>query len=124
MSAVVATGTIKKGGVNTMFLGNMKIGWRIAGGFGVVLALMTIMGLLTLYSLGGIQKRLDDVVNYNNVQVDLAVNMMDSIRERSIVSRNMMLVKDREAMQRDYKRFEDQKISYDENADKLAKMEN
>ena len=107
-----------------MFLDNIKIGSRLKAGFGVVLTLMIIMGLLGLYSLGSIQKRLDDVVNYNNVQVALAVNMMDSIRERSIVSRNMMLVNDREAMQRDYKRFEDQKTRYDENESKLAKMEN
>ena len=106
-----------------MFLGNMKIGGRLKVGFGVVLALMVIMVLLGIYSLGSIQKRLDNVVNGNNVRAELAVTMMDSIRERSIVSRNMMLVNDREAMQRDYKRFEDQKIRYDENERELAKTE-
>ena len=107
-----------------MFLGNVKIGSRLTAGFGVVLVMMVIIVMLGLYSLGSIQKRLDNVVNYNNVQVELAANMMDSIRERSIVIRNMMLVKDPEAMKRDYKRFEDQKASYDENAAKLANMEN
>jgi methyl-accepting chemotaxis protein len=107
-----------------MFLGNLKIGSRLKIGFGVVLALMVIMVLLGLYSLGSIQKRLDNVVNGNDVRAELAVTMMDSIRERSIVSRNMMLVNDQEARQRDYKRFEDQKTRYDENESKLAKMEN
>ncbi|HUV51093.1 MAG TPA: methyl-accepting chemotaxis protein [Anaerolineae bacterium] len=70
---------------------NMKIGLRLALGFGLVLVFMITLILLSFNAMDKIYAALEVIVKNENVRSRLANNMVDDTREVSIALRNIFL---------------------------------
>src|SRR5689334_23219732 len=106
-----------------MFLRNLKIGSRLALGFGAVLAILMIV------SVGGTwlgQKSRDDlaaVIAAATAKQNLAAEMKALALEQSGVMRNIGLHSDIKAMQSDEDRARKLGKEYDDARDRMAKMQ-
>ena len=72
---------------------NMKIGWRMGLGFGLVLVFMIVIILVSLNEMEDSRDNLDRIVKVNNARIQLANDMIDHARETAIDIRNVMLAK-------------------------------
>ncbi|WP_081662716.1 EAL domain-containing protein [Thermithiobacillus tepidarius DSM 3134] len=77
----------------------------IATGFTLVLLLMGTLTLVALYHLADLQKRLDTVVNEQNVKTDLISTMRLAARERAMALYRMSLTPDPFARDEEFLRF-------------------
>jgi methyl-accepting chemotaxis protein len=71
----------------------MKIGKRMALCFGVILFMMLMVVAVAFYNMNSIQDNLDRIVKVNSVSLSAVNNLSDDIREVSIISRNLFLIK-------------------------------
>jgi len=101
---------------------NTKIGPRLAVGFGLVLVLTTSMTLLGIYNIGRIQDNLERIVTVNNVRMQLANDMSDSVREVIISLESMLLEKGAEKKQGLMKKIQKERERYDAAFNKLQSM--
>ena len=72
---------------------NMKIGWRMGLGFGLVLVFMIALILVSLNEMENSHERLERIVKINNVRLQLTHEMVDDVRNVSIALRNILLLK-------------------------------
>ena len=77
-------------------LKNMKIGKRMALGFGVLLLIMVVLIWDSISSMKGIQKNLERIVKVNNVRVDLANDVNNNLNQIFINIRNIIINSDKE----------------------------
>ena len=106
-----------------MFLRNLRIGTRLALGFGAVLAIMLAVSLAGTW-LG--KKSRDDlaaVVSSAGAKQSLAAEMKALALEQSAVMRNIGLHSDIKAMQVDEDRARSLGRAYDEARERMSKME-
>jgi len=103
-------------------LKNLKVGMRLAVGFGALTVLMVALILVGLNSMGQIQSGLDRIVKVNNVRAMLAKDMSEILREESIALRNALLVDEIEKKQEQKKRILDDRIKYDAAASKITNL--
>ncbi|SFU56514.1 methyl-accepting chemotaxis protein [Pseudoduganella namucuonensis] len=73
---------------------NLKIGTRLALGFGVVVALMMAIGATGVTRLDGVNRELDDVVKDKWPKVQMAAAILAGTNEIAIGMRNMLLASD------------------------------
>jgi len=73
---------------------NMKIGWRLAVGFGVELILVLALLVAGLTSMGTQDRALHQIVEVENVRTQLVNDLAGTTRESSIEMRNLVLAKD------------------------------
>ncbi len=107
-----------------MKLGNLKIGARLGIGFGLIIVFMVSLLAVGVYELKQINDKLDRIVNNNNVQVELANKMMDSVHVVSRVIRSITLLDDASAKQNEKQRFDQARVEYDEAEAELGKIIN
>ncbi|MFZ6644111.1 methyl-accepting chemotaxis protein [Undibacterium sp. TJN25] len=105
-----------------MNIGSMKVSTRLTAGFGLVLALLLTVVLLSLTRMSQMQGRMEEIANVNNVQASLASTMYLTITERALALRNLILLSDDGEIQIEINRIKAQAKKYAEAEEKLSKM--
>jgi len=101
---------------------NMKIGKRMALGFGLLLAIMVGLIWQGISSMTGIQKNLERIVTINNVRIELANDCNDQISVVSVNLRNIIMESDDTKHPLLEKKVADARAKYDENFKKIQEM--
>ncbi|MFZ5645358.1 MAG: methyl-accepting chemotaxis protein [Bacillota bacterium] len=101
----------------------MKISTRLGLGFGLVLALMIALLLIGAGNMSSIKGNLENIYSINNVKINLAHEMRNSMDVISQQILTIPLLEDNGAKQESYKKVEDARKKYGEAFDKLKKME-
>jgi len=101
---------------------NLKIGQRLALGFGIVLALLAVIGYLGITRMAGVKDNLDVVVNENNVKIKLGNDMRGQINVIARAVRNLALTNDEATMKNEVARIQDSRAKYVEMRDRLEKL--
>jgi methyl-accepting chemotaxis protein len=101
---------------------NMKIGMRLALGFGLLLVLMVASIVVGMQRMSDINERLDGIVNDNNVKLGLAVEMRGVVRNIATAVRNVVLLEEKADMDVEVKRIHDQRAKYTEALEKMSSM--
>lgn len=78
-----------------MKLKNMRIGQRLALGFGLVLTLLVLVAISGLKNMNTLNASMDKIVNFNNVQIQNITDLRDAQRRISIGMRDMILTTDK-----------------------------
>ena len=77
-----------------MKLANLKIGKRLALGYGVICAMLVLMIILSNAMLGRVNAGTDEIVNQRMPRIDMAVRVQDETNNIAIALRNVMLSRD------------------------------
>jgi methyl-accepting chemotaxis protein len=104
--------------------GNMKIGKRMAIGFGLLLVIMVVLNWEGITGMSDIQKNLDRIVKVNNVRIDLCNDVYKDIDQISINIRNMILTNDPAKMTEYQQRIVKYREEYAANFKKVEEMTN
>ena len=86
-----------------MHLPRTKIG--LIAGFGISLSLMVVLALIGLLNMASIQERLDTVIRQNNVKTELARQMREISRERTVCLYRMIASPDPFIRDEEFMRF-------------------
>ena len=99
---------------------NMKIGKRMALGFGLLLVIMVALIWEGVSGMSGIQANLERIVKVNNVRLDLLNDVKNNIDQISINIRNIIISNDPEKL----KEYQQRIVKYREGyAEKFKKTE-
>jgi len=104
-----------------MNLKNMKVGARLALGYGVVLCLLASIVGVSLLKMQQMQERTASITDFNNVQISVIAAMKGSVSERMVSLRNLGLLTDMKPMLLEVDHLRAQEAVYKENLAKLAK---
>lgn len=74
--------------------GRLKIGTRLAIGFGTVLVLMAVMAIISINRVGIISDSLNTINDVNSVKQRYAINFRGSVHDRAIRLRDVVLAED------------------------------
>jgi methyl-accepting chemotaxis protein len=107
-----------------MNLTHMKVATRLGIGFALVSALLAVVTIFALLRMSSLEASMIDITDVNSVEASLANRLDESISNRALALRNMILL---QADQQDQiaietKRFDDETAAYAETRDKLATM--
>jgi len=92
---------------------SMKVGTRLALGFGLVLALMAGVSGLGIYNMHRIHAQLEKVVQLNVAKLTYVQDMSESVHIVSRVTRTIVLLSDEAAMQREQAKIQAARATYD-----------
>jgi len=99
----------------------MKVGTRLAIGYALVLCLMLAIVVTGLLKMREMNERTRTITEVNNVQIALIATMQDTVMDRMVALRNLIMFSTPEQMQPEVKRMETQGAMYVEAFDKLQK---
>ncbi|GGY74159.1 methyl-accepting chemotaxis protein [Pseudoduganella plicata] len=99
----------------------MKVGTRLAIGYALVLCLMLAIVATGLLKMREMNERTRTITEVNNVQIALIATMQDTVTDRMIALRNLILFTTSEQMQPETKRIATQEALYTEAFAKLQK---
>ncbi|MDD5240694.1 MAG: methyl-accepting chemotaxis protein [Sulfuricella sp.] len=99
---------------------NLKIGTRLAIGFGFTLALMLVISVMSYMRVSEINAEVGNMVNDKFPKTVWANNILDTISVNARAIRNILLVKP-EDVEKELARVSEQRKISDENFDKLEK---
>ncbi|MEC5215872.1 methyl-accepting chemotaxis protein [Actimicrobium sp. GrIS 1.19] len=105
-----------------MNLLKMKVGTRLALGFALVLALLTVVTVLGISRMSQIQDRLENVVKQKNVETRMVIDMRTMLNDRTVSLRGLTLLTDPADMQPEFERIKEQTRKYSEAEARLAAM--
>ncbi|MRV70290.1 HAMP domain-containing protein [Duganella sp. FT92W] len=105
-----------------MSIANLKIGTRMASGFGLLLALLLLIALLGARGMAGIQAKLEEIAFANNAAVKLAGDMYGALDDETIALRNLALLTETADMTPEVARLDRDQKSYAEAESKLGAM--
>lgn len=91
-----------------MNFGNMKVGTRLAAGFGLVLVLLVIALGLSINRMTIIQSKIDQIIGINNAKVMQVMAMRATVVDRMIAVRNVVLLPDLVDMKPEVQRIQEQ----------------
>ena len=77
-----------------MKLANLKIGTRLALGFGIICAMLVLMAALSNAMLARVNAGTDEIVNGRMPKIEMTGHMQADINDIAIAIRNMMLTDD------------------------------
>ena len=92
---------------------SMKVGTRLALGFGLVLALMAGVSGLGIYNMHRIHAQLEKVVQLNVAKLTYIQDMSEAVHIVARVTRTMVLLSDEAAMQRELPKIQAARAQYD-----------
>ncbi|MDQ2147582.1 methyl-accepting chemotaxis protein [Alcaligenaceae bacterium C4P045] len=75
-------------------MNQLKVVTRLTLGFGTLLLLVLLIAGMGLFGLSSVRERLREISDVNNVQGRLAAEMLESVMDRSIAVRNIVLMND------------------------------
>mgnify|MGYP001581601345 CR=1 FL=1 len=81
-------------------------------GFALIVLLMVALTLVGLLRIAEINRHMERIVTNNNVKTDLVHTMKDSLRERTIITHLVSLLKDPFAQNEEYLNFNDQGVAF------------
>ncbi|EJM98218.1 MCP four helix bundle domain-containing protein [Herbaspirillum sp. YR522] len=84
-----------------MSFSNSKVGSKLAMGFGLVLLLLAAITAIGIARMVQINQQVENIVNINNVEIRAVMTMRAAIFEQSIAIRNVALMNDRAAIDRE-----------------------
>ncbi|AXA94216.1 methyl-accepting chemotaxis protein [Massilia sp. YMA4] len=99
----------------------MKVGTRLAIGYALVLCLMVAIVGTGLLKMREMNERTRSITEVNNVQIALIATMQDTVMDRMVALRNLIMFTTQEEMQPEVKRMETQAALYQEAFGKLQK---
>ena len=103
-------------------INNMKIGIRLGLGFGLVMVLLIVLGMVGLKGMGKIDQGLDRIVTVNYAKIKLANDI--NAKVGTIIEKiELMQLKDQEGRVAAKKDIDKLRVEYKELADKLEKLE-
>ncbi|HEX7633867.1 MAG TPA: methyl-accepting chemotaxis protein [Noviherbaspirillum sp.] len=107
-----------------MNFAKMKVSTRLGIGFALVSAMLALTTLLGLNRLAQMEAQIEEITKVNNVESKLASAMYQSITERALALRNLILLADSNKQESDIeiKRISDQTKKYSDTQEKLANM--
>lgn len=97
-----------------MKLTNIKIGSRLLFAFAMVTLVSVVTDVLAIRGLSGVQANLEKIVTVNNVKMDLNNDMAKAVHIESRVVRTMVLLEDRNEMDRQQLKLTSALQTYDE----------
>jgi len=100
----------------------MKVGTRLALGFGVVLLLLMAVSGLGVYNMHHINSQLERIVHLNVVKLGLVQDMSESVHIVARVSRTMVMLDEVPAMLREQEKLKAARASYDRAEGELSKL--
>ncbi|SFV15844.1 methyl-accepting chemotaxis protein [Pseudoduganella namucuonensis] len=100
----------------------MKVATRLGLGFALVSALLALMTALGIREMAELKQSVDHITKVNAVEGRLAGAMYQSITERALAMRNLILIEDPRDAQIEVKRIADQQKNYAEAEEKLGRM--
>ncbi|KAB0664696.1 HAMP domain-containing protein [Oryzomonas japonica] len=103
-------------------LNNMKIGKRLAFGFGIILALMLALIWIGISDMGQIQGKLEHIVKVNNMRSELTSDMLNNVYEVSVNLRNAIIDENAEKRQEYGKNIQEQRDKYNEGLKKIESL--
>jgi methyl-accepting chemotaxis protein len=98
---------------------NLKVGTRLAIGYALVLCLMLVIVGTAFLKMRDMNDRLRNITEVNNVQIMLIATMQDSVTDRMIALRNLILFSTAEQRRPEVERLTKQNAAYDEAFAKL-----
>ena len=105
-----------------MKLNNLKIGQRLALGFGTMLALLVLVTAAGLSNMNTLNDTVDNIVKRNNVRLQAANEMREAQRRVSLAVRDIILTDDDADTQRLLQEIDAGRQAYDSAAAVLQKM--
>lgn len=102
-----------------MNLGNIKIGKRLIGSFSVFLLIIIILAAYFFVNMGGVDKKTDDIVNYNFEKTVTASQILSDIQIMNRELTKVVYAEDKAPM----KIIGERRKIYSANLEKLEKME-
>jgi len=81
-------------------------------GFALIVLLMVSLTLVGLLRIAEINRHMEKIVSSNNVKTDLVHTMKDSLRERTIITHLVSLLKDPFAQNEEYLNFNDLGVTF------------
>lgn len=108
--------------VAKMNLSHMKVASRLAIGFALVSALLAVVTVFALMRLSALQESMAFITDVNAVEASLATRLDESISNRALALRNLVLLQADQQDQIDIesKRFESETNVYEQSRAKLA----
>ncbi|WP_322403051.1 methyl-accepting chemotaxis protein [Massilia luteola] len=105
-----------------MKLNNLKIGQRLALGFGMILALLVLVTAAGLSNMNTLNDTVDNIVNGNNLKLQAANDMLEAQRRVTIAVRDIILTDDEAETRRLYEEIGAGWQAYDRADAVLQKM--
>jgi hypothetical protein len=101
---------------------NLKLGLRLALGFGLVLVLLLGVSLLGISRMGEVQDRLEDIARVNNQEARFAVAMRIAVNQIAIATRDVILQTEEPQMRAAASQVAKSRANYDAAEEELGKM--
>ena len=105
-------------------MANMKVGSRLALGFGVVLAIMVALTAVAVSRMSFIQSHLDKIVEVDAAELRLVNQMRDLVRYQSVTIRDVVMQEDIAFKKGELKLMKQANATYQGAAAELAKLLN
>jgi PAS domain S-box-containing protein len=100
-------------------LNNLKVGRRLALGFGVAVTLLLLLALLSIVNISSMDSDLNNVVNDKFPQTIWANDIIDQVNESSRAIRNVFITEDPAVKEKELERLETTKKIVDARVDSL-----
>ena len=107
-----------------MNFAKMKVSTRLGIGFALVSVMLALVTLLGLNRMAQMETQIEEITKVNNVESKLASSMYQTITERALGLRNLILLADTNKQESDIeiKRINDQAKKYSDTQEKLINM--
>lgn len=107
-------------GSKPMKITNLKIGVRLALGFGLVLTLMVALALIGVSRMAHIQQSLDGIVNDNSAKIKSISEMRRAVLSIAIATRNMAFTDNEDQLARESDSIADDRDEYASHVESLT----
>ncbi len=104
------------------YLCSLKVGARLALGFGILLALLLIVGVIGLSRMSLLQNNLDRIVNSDYAKVTLVNTMRDAVRYQAVALRDVVMQEDLAFKKQELKRMKEARKKYNAALADLEKL--
>ncbi|MBC3928307.1 methyl-accepting chemotaxis protein [Undibacterium sp. CY21W] len=105
-----------------MRIEDTKVSSRLTAGFGLVLSFLLIVLVLGISYLHQMNKRMEQIVHFNDEEIRLAQSMYLTVTERALALRNLLLLTEQKEIQIEVDRITAQNKKYHEAEDKLEQL--
>ncbi|WP_157003180.1 methyl-accepting chemotaxis protein [Ralstonia sp. A12] len=105
-----------------MRFSQMKVATQLALGFGLTMGLLVLLTVFSLLRMSDFRRLMEETTEINAVEAKLAAQMHNSVTERALAFRNIVLLEQRDEIQIELKRIESQEREYAEAENHLGRM--
>ncbi|MGM3274517.1 methyl-accepting chemotaxis protein [Ralstonia sp. 24A2] len=105
-----------------MRFSQMKVATQLALGFGLTMSLLVLLTVFSLQRMSDFRRLMEETTEINAVEAKLAAQMHNSVTERALAFRNIVLLEQRDEIQIELKRIESQEREYADAENHLGRM--